>query len=216
MTQLHIYSPVAQNRHKFLGGTLGGVYRKVLRSAQKFAHSAQGRKLKTGIKRKILQAGSEIVQRVLSGEQPIDSLHNVSKRLKKTVPKSRLNSFKKKIFRTKTVKKKGGLVLYRLKKNKNKNKNKNKSKNKSKNKNQVLYRLKKKKTRRRKQSKKKKNKQTSKVSRRRRQRRRSSVGKPKKKKKITKTRKTNRFTRKRRLVGGRVKKNPFANTIFDS
>ena len=212
MTQLHIYSPVAQNRHKFLGGTLGGVYRKVLRSAQKFAQSAQGRKLKTGIKRKILQAGSEIVQRVLSGEQPIDTLHNVSKRLKKSVPKSRLNSFKKKIFRTKTVKKKGGLVLYRLKKNKNKNKNKNKSKNK----NQVLYRLKKKKTRRRKQSKKKKNKQTSKVSRRRRQRRRSSVGKPKKKKKITKTRKTNRFTRKRRLVGGRVKKNPFANTIFDS
>ena len=220
MSRLHVYSPVVQNRHKFLGGTLGGIYRKVMNHARNFARSSTGQKLKRGIKRKILEAGSEVVERVLSGEPPLRSLQNVSKRMKKTVPRRQLKKIKSTVFpnnRSKVIKK-GGLVLYRLNKKKTKWK-KGRRASKKTQKREVLYKLQTKgKYKRRKQQKRRANKRITLFRLRgaksgRRRRKRSPT-----KRKGRATKRPRRKTRKQ-LVGGartnRKRLGPFANTVFD-
>ena len=124
MAPIDVYVPMEKNRYRFLGGTLGDVYRKVVKSARRFSRSPAGQNLKKGIKRGILEAGSHVVEQVLAGKSPLHSLETTSKKLKRELPKTALSSFKKSVLGQKSKRGKrqqrrrkvGGVILYRLNK----------------------------------------------------------------------------------------------------
>ena len=109
MGPIDVYHP-QKNRHRFSGGSFGGIYRTVIKRARNYMKSPEGRKLKKGIKRKILQIGSNAVNNMLSGQDSLQSLKLAKKKIKKGLSGPDLDSFKNSI-----VQKKGGVTLYQLK-----------------------------------------------------------------------------------------------------
>ena len=120
MAPIKVYKPEERRNHhqRFSGGTLGNLYHSVIKGAKSFLNSSHGQKLKTGIKRQILQTGSSVINDALAGISPVKSLKKGSQKLKKKLKKSDLKALKASILGKGKTKgqKLGGLMLYRLNK----------------------------------------------------------------------------------------------------
>ena len=114
---IKVYAPLdARNKYRFTGGSLGTLYHTVVTGAKNFLGSPTGQKLKAGIKRKVLEAGSSIINDSLSGTPPIKALKRASKTLKKKIKKTDIRKVKRSIL----GRKKGGLLFGKVNRKKKK------------------------------------------------------------------------------------------------
>ena len=115
---MRLYGP----NHSIVGGHLGRVFGKVVNTAQKFAKSNLGRKIGAATKKQLLQAGSNVLNKVISGEQSVlpaiktnvtslrsQLTNSARKRVKNLILRSNKKPKRRKI---------GGLTLYKLSKRK--------------------------------------------------------------------------------------------------
>ena len=183
---MRIYRPKS-----VVGGHLGRTYSRVVTAAKRFANSAPGRALKTGAKKAILQAGSDVLNNFLSGQSGIESLKGTAKKLKRQLTKNARKRFKKSVLGKR--KKLGGLLLYRIKQRRRHAKQA---------KGQLLYKIpKRKKSKRRGVKSRKTHGSKIRRSQRLKKRRRKNYNKKTKKKTTTKKKK-----KKRKPKGGRRRK----------
>merc|ERR1712168_680616 len=82
--------------------------------ARKFANSDSGRVLKTGAKKAVLQAGSDVLNDFLSGKSGAESIKGGLRSLKRQLTKGARKRLKKSVLGRR--KKLGGLLLYQLRK----------------------------------------------------------------------------------------------------
>ena len=184
MGVIDVYEP-KMKKQKFVGGSFGEVYRNVIKKAKKYLKSPEGKNLKKGIKRKVLEIGSGAIQNILSGKNPLRSMKSAKKKIKNQLSPVQLNNFKNSVL------KKGGITtLYRLK-GRNKKGKKNISLD-------TLYRLNSLKSKRRR----KKGKKRKKKSRRKRVKRKKVSGKKRKKKR-------KKIVKRKKKGGSRMR------TVFD-
>ena len=114
---MRLYGP----NHSIVGGHLGRVFGKVVNTAQKFAKSNLGRKIGAATKEQLMQAGSNVLNKVISGEQSmlpaiktnVTSLRSQLKNSARKRVKNLILSSNKKPKR-----KLGGITLYKLSKRK--------------------------------------------------------------------------------------------------
>ena len=118
MAPIKIYAPDERRnlRQRFSGGTLGNLYHSVVKGAKTFLNSSTGQKLKSSIKRKVLDAGSSVLNDALAGVSPLKALKKGARKLKKKTSKSALKAFKSSVLGKGKGKQLGGLMLYRLNK----------------------------------------------------------------------------------------------------
>ena len=115
---------------KIPGGHLGRTYTSVINAARKFANSDSGRVLKTGAKKAVLQAGSDVLNDFLSGKSGAERIKGGLRSLKRQLTKGARKRLKKSVLGRR--KKLGGLLLYQLRKRRRRAKQK---------KDQLLYKI---------------------------------------------------------------------------
>ena len=113
---MRLYGP----NHSIVGGHLGRVFGKVVNTAQKFAKSNLGRKIGAATKKQLLQAGSNVLNKVISGEQSVlPAIKTNVTSLRSQLTNSARKRVKNLILRSNKKPKRnklGGLTLYKLSK----------------------------------------------------------------------------------------------------
>ena len=110
---MNVYRP-----RKFAGGNIGRVFQSVAKTAKTFARTKLGKALGSAAKKQILQAGSQAVDKMLSGQPVAGSIKTAASALNTQLTPKAKKRFKRVVLGQQKPKRKlvGGLTLYRLRK----------------------------------------------------------------------------------------------------
>ena len=101
-----VYKP-----RRVTGGFLGKTYRSVAKTAKMFARSKAGKALGDATKRKVLEAGTKVVNKILSEESPMTAIKAGATTLANQLPEAAKKKFKRSILKTRKKTKLGGVAL---------------------------------------------------------------------------------------------------------